>query len=198
MTRGPKLAKIGCNQAGFSNRVSLVNALLLPPRVTVLFAVEMSAATSGSKHERRKVHNELTQLRRSGPTRAVARYLRPVGNHHIRDIARMDFDNRLGDDGMLWLRPTERFSRTPNAMKDNRELSGQRNSCLARPRSLCDRSSPVPQTGGLFDPGQDHPGSLIHQRSSQGVAAPGYPAASIDLARLILSWREPKVRPYRS
>ena len=35
-------------------------------------------------------------------------------------------------------------------------------------------------------------------RSSQGVAAPGYPAASIDLFRLILSWREPKVRAYRS
>jgi hypothetical protein len=187
-----------CNRAGFSNRASLVNGLLLPPRVTVLFAVEIvrrniwfeARAPQGPQRA-----NAVASLRPDPRSRS---YLRPVGNHHIRDIARMDFDNRLGDDGMLWLRPTERFSRTPNAMKDNRELSGQRNSCLARPRSLCDRSSPVPQTGGLFDPGQDHPGSLVHQRSSQGVAAPGYPAASIDLARLILSWREPKVRAYRS
>jgi hypothetical protein len=126
MTEGrqPFTAEIKTLAKGpFSNRVSLVNGLLLPPRVTVLFAVEIARrniwfeARAPQGPQRANAVASLRPDPRSRP------YLRPVGNHHIRDIARMDFDNRLGDDGMLWLRPTERFSRTPNAMKDNRDCS---------------------------------------------------------------------------
>jgi hypothetical protein len=49
-----------------------------------------------------------------------------------------------------------------------------------------------------LEPRQDNDGSFVHQGTNERVAAPRYSAAAIDLARLILSRREPEVHPYGS
>src|SRR3982074_472072 len=100
--------------------------------------------------------------------------------------------------GFCVLRPAERLSRTPDTLQYNGELSGQRHPCFAITRSLGDRSRPILQARRSLDPRQDNDSSLVQQSTSERIAAPRYPAASVDFARLILSWRKPEMRPYGS
>jgi hypothetical protein len=44
----------------------------------------------------------------------------------------------------------------------------------------------------------DNDSGILQQSTSERIAAPRYSATAIDLARLILSRREPEVRAYRS
>jgi hypothetical protein len=83
-------------------------------------------------------------------------------------------------------------------MQDNGELSSQRHPCFAITRSLGDRARPILQARSFLDPGQDNDSGLVQQSTSECVAAPRYSANAIDLARLILSRREPEVRAYGS
>jgi hypothetical protein len=83
-------------------------------------------------------------------------------------------------------------------MQDNGELSSQRHPCFAITRSLGDRARPLLQARGSLDPRQDNDSGLVQQSTSERIAAPRYSATAIDLARLILSRREPEVHPYGS
>ena len=94
------------------------------------------------------------------------------------------------------LRPTEWLSRTPDAMQDNGELSGQRHPCFAGAGSFGNRLRPILQARGSLQPRQDDPGSLVHQSTRERIAALRYPFTAIDLT--LLSRRETKVRAYGS
>jgi hypothetical protein len=54
--------------------------------------------------------------------------------------------------GDYLLRPAERLSRTPDAMQDDGELSGQRHPCFANTRSFGDRQRPILQFRRFLDP----------------------------------------------
>jgi hypothetical protein len=134
------------------------------------------------------------------PLKALSRshpYPRPAGNHCIRDFVRMSLRARRSGGG-CGLRPAEWLPRRSDIMQNNEELSGQSHTRFAISRSLCDCSRPILQSRSFFDPRQDHDSSLIQQSTGQRVAALRYPAATIDFPRLILSWCEFEVRPYRS
>src|ERR1700730_6071145 len=100
--------------------------------------------------------------------------------------------------GSCVLRPAERLARTPDTMQDNGELSSQRHPRFAIARPPGDGVPPILQARGFLEPRQDHDSSLVQQSTSECVAAPRYSATAIDLARLILSRREPEVRAYGS
>src|ERR1700730_16142838 len=104
----------------------------------------------------------------------------------------------MGSGGSCVLRPAERLARTPDTMQDNGELSSQRHPSFPITRSLGYRPRPILQARGSVDPRQDNDSGLVQQSTSERIAAPRYSATAIDLARLILSRREPEVRAYRS
>ena len=120
-------------------------------------------------------------------------YPRPAGNHHIRNLARMDPMN-YG----VRRRLRAPAGGTADTMQDNGELSSQRHPCFAIARSPGDGVPPILQARGFFEPRQNHDSGLVKQSTSECVAAPRYSATAIDVARLMSSQREPKVRAYGS
>lgn len=182
----------------FSNRISFVNLFSLDycPGSRFSPRSESSAATSGTKHERCKVHSELTRV---ASLRAHVRsrpHLRPAGNDHIRDMFGCVFSTNSGRDRLVGR--TERFSGTPDAVQNYRELSGKRHSCLAWPRSLSDRAGPIAQARRLLDPRQNYSGCFVQQCPRKPVTASRYPTATIHFSGLILSRRKSQVRADRS
>ena len=180
-----KRQKSACQGRPFSNRVSLVNSFVAapghgslrgrnnPPQHLVRSTGAAMSTTS------RRAMTPLNGHPRSHP------YPRPAGNHHhIGDLAdeavmlvlrsgnqpvvKRAFYSAVASErpvgrsrGDCLLRPAERLSRTPDAMQDDGELSGQRHPCFANARSLGDRQRPILQFRRFLDPRHDHDGGLI-------------------------------------
>jgi hypothetical protein len=174
--------QIFLREGGRSLIASPLSTVLSPPRVTVLSAVGIV---------RRNIWSEAQALQ--GPQRADVQGRRSTAtNAATRTLARRATitpafsrgrnlqAKESGGDRVL--RPAERLSRTPDAMQDDGELSGQRHPCFANARSLGDRERPILQFRGFLDPRHDHDGSLIQQSARKRVATLRYVAMAVNLA----------------
>jgi hypothetical protein len=182
----------------FSNRVSFVNGFLAPPPVTVISAVGII---------RRNIWSEAQVLQ--CPQRASVQCAAqgPLSQPPVPSPGGQPLHPQSCSDESYeqWSQAAPACSDQRNGCPERQTLCkitesflGHRHPCFAITRPPGDGVPPILQTRGSLEPRQDHDSSLVQQSTSECVAAPRYPAAAIDFARLILSRREPEVRAYRS